>query len=94
MRPNDSSSDSCYTAHKHDSTPPVLLHCGDTQLCEEIRGAAVDAPCFLKRLDRDVRCGLYASLAACGSGVVDEDCRRTKSGCYGGVKGVDLELYQ
>jgi hypothetical protein len=90
MRSNNPARDPRDTAHKHHSTPSLLLHGRDAQLREQVRGAAVDAPRLLEVLDGNVGNGLHAAATAHGAGVVDQD-----GGCadridYDGMHGADL----
>jgi hypothetical protein len=73
MRTNDPSRNSRNTAHKHHSSPTFLLHVGDAQLRQEICRSAVDTPCFLKILNRDLIDGLDARVTTCRARVIDED---------------------
>jgi hypothetical protein len=74
MRPDDPARDPRNTAHKHHPAPALALHSRQTQLCEQVRGAAVDAPCALEDIHGDLVGGLDARQAVGRAGVVDEDC--------------------
>jgi hypothetical protein len=78
MRSNYPTCDSCNTAHKHDASPTLFLHIRNTQLCQEVRRSAVDAPRILKNLSRDILHGLNARVPTRRARVVDEDGWRTK----------------
>jgi hypothetical protein len=73
MRSDDPPRDPRNTAHKHHPAPALALHSRQTQLGEQVRGAAVDAPCALEDVHGDLVGGLDARQAVGRAGVVDED---------------------
>jgi hypothetical protein len=78
MRSDDPARDPRNTAHKHHPAPALALHSRQTQLGEQVRGAAVDAPCALEDVHGDLVGGLDARQAVGRAGVVDEDRGRSE----------------
>lgn len=60
VRPDDSPRDARHTAYENHPAPALALHGRQTQLSEEVRGAAVDAPCALENVHGDLVRGLDA----------------------------------
>lgn len=62
MRPDHTAIEAGHAGAENDSSPPISLHGGKTQLGQQERGTAVGAPRMLEFLDADLADRLDAAF--------------------------------
>jgi hypothetical protein len=92
MRSDDSTRDTCHTAHKDHPPPSLPLHIRNAQLREQVRRTTINAPSLLEVVNRHISDGLHAGMATGGTGIVDEYRGWTELAYDVGVKRANLDL--
>jgi hypothetical protein len=92
MRSDDSTRDTCHTAHKDHPPPSLPLHIRHAQLRKQVRRTTINAPCLLEVVNRHISDGLHAEMATRGTGIVDKYRGWAELAYDVGVKRANLDL--